>query len=287
MAGCQISAALDGWQIALNTHTQNHAGAEHYCERIEYAPFDSMPAHALLLASPPCTGHSKSRGAEAPRHAFARDAALHIVRAVDAHRPRVFIVENVREMLAWSRYGEWAASLRALGYALTETVLNAADVGVPQERIRLFVVGVQGRHAIAPEVVAVPHVAARSVIDMSSGKWRPWSEYVPHSRARIESAISKQGSECLIPYFKSKSSWAGRSLDRPIGTLMTKDRYVVVCGDVARVLTAEEQLALAGFPSSYRMCGNRSQRVHQIGNCVPPPLAAAVIRSVLSQLGMA
>jgi DNA (cytosine-5)-methyltransferase 1 len=43
--------------------------------------------------------------------------------------------------------------------------------------------------------------------------------------------------------------------------------------------------ALQGFPDGYEFKGNRRERVRQIGNAVPPPLATAMVASLLRTLG--
>lgn len=281
MVGCEVLAALNHWRIAVNSHALNHPRAQHRCEDAGIADMTILPAHDLLIASPSCTGHTKARGREREHHDAARGTAWCVIRALEAKRPPLFIVENVRELRKWELYAAWRLAAESLGYTLTETLLNAADCGVPQDRLRLFIVGSLDGRAITPRAPMTAHAPARSCIDLDGGKWSRWDTYVPRSIERIRSAIERQGAECLVPYYKSKSSYAGRSLDRPIGTLMTKDRYVVVRGEYARVLTVPEQLALSGFPADYALTGNRAERVAQIGNAVPPPLAAAVIGSVL------
>lgn len=50
--------------------------------------------------------------------------------------------------------------------------------------------------------------------------------------------------------------------------------------DAIRV-TVEEAAALQGFPAGYPFQGTRSQQFTQVGNAVPPPLAAAAIREAI------
>ena len=206
-----------------------------------------------------------------------------VIRVAEAQRPRLVCVENVPELLSWKLYRAWRMALTLLGYRLSEQILDAADCGVPQERRRLFVVGVRARKPFAVPLPSMPRVNARAVIDLDTGSWRPWAAYAPKSVARIRGAIATQGSEALVAYYGSLSSHAGRSLDRPIGTLTTHDRYVVVRGDVARVLTVEEQLALQGFPRDYPLTGTRSERVMQVGNAVAPPVAEWIARAIMGR----
>lgn len=140
-----------------------------------------------------CTHHSNARGGK-PRDDQSRATAWHVVRWAEALRPKVVLVENVREMLTWgplgsdgkplkSRRGEtwaaWVNALRSVGYTVGHRLVNAADYGGATTRTRLFVVAVRGRRAVpwaesthAKDPVAdglfasrKPWRAAREVID--------------------------------------------------------------------------------------------------------------------------
>jgi len=39
--------------------------------------------------------------------------------------------------------------------------------------------------------------------------------------------------------------------------------------------------ALQGFPEGYNLVGSRRERVRQMGNAVPPPLARRMVEAVL------
>ena len=47
--------------------------------------------------------------------------------------------------------------------------------------------------------------------------------------------------------------------------------------DGAARLTEAEALALQGYPAGFTLAGNQGSRFLQVGNSVPPPLAAAVL----------
>lgn len=90
-----------------------------------------------LLASPPCQSHSNARAKSLP----ARDDAevgLCVLDYVRVLRPRFVMVENVE---GWKRSHSFKAifhGLHELGYFCDVRVINAADMGVPQTRRRLF-----------------------------------------------------------------------------------------------------------------------------------------------------
>ena len=281
-AGARVLTAVNHWPVAIQTHAAAHPETEHRCEDAAILDPTTLPAHELLLASPSCTGHTRARGVDRPHHDVARATAWCVVRVAEAQRPRLIVVENVPEMLSWVLYPAWRLALSDLGYRISEQVLDAADAGVPQERKRLFVVCTRSRRPFAVPQPAQERVPARGCLDLDAGTWSRWREaYVPKSVARIESAQRHHGPDVLVPYYGSASSHMGRSLDRPIGTLTTRDRYVLVRGDLARVLSLREQLRLASFPDTYPLAGTRADGVTQVGNCVPPLLARHVVGAVM------
>src|SRR5690606_1820774 len=137
-AGVRVLWAANHWPAAVAVHAENHPEVAHSCQDLQQADFTAVPAHDILLASPSCQGHSRARGTDKPRHAAARATAWAVVTAAELHRPRVAVVENVREWADWCLWPAWCQAMAALGYTLAPHVLNSADYGVPQERWRLI-----------------------------------------------------------------------------------------------------------------------------------------------------
>jgi DNA (cytosine-5)-methyltransferase 1 len=285
-AGMRVLVAANHWFLSVATHRLNHPETEHIVQDLQQADFYTWPDFDVLLASPACQGHSRARGKEQPRHDAARSTAWAVVSAAEAKHPRYLVVENVFEFTQWSLYPQWRFCLESLGYQLTEQVLNAADFGVPQERRRLFVVGVRkdAGPALSIPQGSMTHVPARTIIDEGATNWsaivRPGRS--PATLRRIENGRLRLGQRFLAPYFGSGSGTTGRSLDRPIGTITTKDRYCLVDGDRMRMLTAREYLLAQGFPAHFRLPPTHRAAVAMIGNSVPPPMARAVCEKVLS-----
>jgi DNA (cytosine-5)-methyltransferase 1 len=191
----------------------------------------------------------------------------------------VIAVENVPEMLRWTLYRAWRMALTDLGYRVSEQVLDAADCGTPQERARLIVVASRTRRPIFVAPGREPRIAARSCIDLDGGTWTPTAQWCERSRARIARAQDQHGDDVLVPYYGSTQG--GRSLDRPIGTLTTVDRYALVRADRGRMLSVDEMRRLSGFPAGYVLTGTKREQTAQLGNAVPPPLARHVVRTIM------
>lgn len=283
MAGCDVLWAANHWMAAVQVHKNNHPDIDHICQDLHQADWSQVPAHDLMLASPCCQGHSKARGTNKPHHDSSRSTAWAIVSCAEYHQPDFIIVENVPEFLNWALYRPWELALETLGYSLSPHYIDAADHGVPQNRKRLFVVGTRSKSPIKLNLKKRQHVGARNVIDFNTGKWS-LVDKPGRSKATLERVTNGQssfGERFVMPYYGSGSGKTGRDLDRPIGTVTTRDRWAVVDGDKMRMCTAEEYKLFMGFPEDYELPSkNKSLAVHLIGNAVCPP----VMRDLITEL---
>jgi len=107
----------------------------------------------LLLAGPPCQGFSKSnsisRVAINPLNLLAMDT----VKAIRAAEPTIAVIENVPGIQNIASFKDRRLTvtehiertLRRYGYKTSTMVLDAADYGVPQHRLRTFTIAVHRR----------------------------------------------------------------------------------------------------------------------------------------------
>lgn len=99
----------------------------------------------LFVGGSPCQSFSlvgKQRGLEDTRGTLFYEYA----RLIDEIKPKVFIYENVRAVTSHDGGRTWEKMqevFKELGYVFTWKVLNAKNYGIPQNRERLFVVGIR------------------------------------------------------------------------------------------------------------------------------------------------
>lgn len=279
MAGVKVVWAANHWQAAVDVHADNHPGTAHACQDLQQADWRAVPAHDLLLASPACQGHSRARGKEQPHHDAQRSTAWAVVSATECHEPAAIVVENVHEFAQWTLFPAWCSAMNALGYAIAPHLIDAADHGVPQHRLRLFLVCTRSKHPLHLQLAPRAHVGADSFIRFGEGKWSPISKpgRSTATLARVAAGRARHGRRFLMPYYGSGSGLTGRCLSRPIGTITTLDRWALVDGDHMRMLSASESRGAMGFPESYRLPAQHRQAMHMLGNAVCPPVARDVI----------
>lgn len=280
MAGVNVVWAANHWRAAVDIHSANHPETAHACQDLHQADWTQVPAHDLLMASPACQGHSRARGKERPHHDAQRSTAWAVVSAAEYHRPAAFIVENVPEFVKWALFPAWCSAMTALGYALSPMILDAADHGVAQHRRRLFIVGTRSKHPIELEFPKREHVGSAQIIDFNAGNW---SEINRAGRslntlARITEGRKVHGDRFLTAYYGNERG--GRSLDRPVGTITTRDRWAVIDGDRMRMLSVDECRKAMGFPNDYKLPERAKDAMHMLGNAVVPVVACDVITAM-------
>lgn len=283
LAGVEVIWAANHNPLAVQWHGQNHAQAAHSCQDLQQANFYDVPKADIILASPCCQGHSKARGKDRPHHDNQRSTAWAVVSAAEAMQSECLVIENVPEFTDWILYPAWADALKRLGYSLSVNVLDAADFGVPQHRTRVFIVGTRSAAPLALKLEKKEHVAVNTVLEWDSYDWNPVNKpgRAENSLKRIENGRKVYGERFVAPFYGSGSGTTGRSIERPIGTLTTKDRWSLIKGDQMRMVQIPEAKRIMGFRDSYQLPASHTAAMQMLGNAVCPPVPAAILQGVL------
>lgn len=294
-AGVTLVGAVDSWDLATATYRDNFptAAKNVITSRLSDASgpdiFSDLGKIDLLLASPECTNHSVARGSRV-RDEDSRRSGWFVMNFIEELSPRWIVFENVLGMRRWDGFNELIKELRAKGYQLRMQSLDAASFGVPQNRRRLFIMGdKEGRPPLVIGGAARP-VPASSIIDLS-GLWKA-SPLYKNGRARAtleraERALAElgPGKDFLIVYYGSDRVGGWQTLDRPLRTLTTLDRFgLVQWADgvpVLRMLQVPELRAAMGLSVGFQLNhGTRRDRVKLLGNGVAAPVMRAVVNAL-------
>lgn len=282
-AGCKVIYAANHWKAACDMHKLNHPDTDTVCQDLRQADFTQMPKHDLLLASPACQGHSVARGKDKPKHDADRSTAWAVVEALECHKTPAALVENVPEFVNWVLYPSWVDALRRLGYSVAPHFLNTKDSGVPQDRPRVFIAITRGAHPLVLQLPKRAEVPVSRVIEWDAHSWSAVYKpgRAPATIARYENAKRNGfGERFVMPYYGSGSGLTGRSIDRPLGTVTTRDRWALVEGGKMRMLQPSEYRAVMSFPKNYRLPETRTEAIFMLGNAVAPRQARDVINEL-------
>ena len=324
-AGYEVLASLDNWGPAAETHWKNFPQAEMFhADILEFDPTE-LPVVDVLVGSPPCTEFSYSNRGGHGNLDLGMKFVLRFLRFVHDLKPQYWAMENVPRLAQSlpSRVPFRRLGLREDGFLEipVRKVLNSADYGAPQRRLRLF----SGRFPV-PE----PTHCGPAALDTFSGGL-PWTTVqdvlnaLPDPLRRDEAAprVTDPNYGFKIPvgqlsdHFmdtvltkeeveinrktKTDHSWYGRmsfpdSPNRPARTVMATQtgvsRETLVLewekGDkkIYRRPTIRECASFQTFPITYQFWGKTAEtRYKLVGNAVPPVLAAAVARAIAKEAG--
>ena len=269
----------------------------------------------LLVGGPPCVAFSKS-GFWLDWKRDGVDPAASLLQAFTTvlaqAQPRFFILENVYALTFNNRasrpaFDRLRSEIDGAGYDYRWGVLNAADYGVPQSRPRLFVVGAR-EGDVAPDLPApthhgdwerrktgggpLPHVTAGEALaglatspeseEVVRGRWGHLLDEVPPGDNYLY-FTAKRGHADPVFEWRSRFWSFLLKLDpgRPSPTIQAQPGPNV--GPFHwenRRLRVPELKRLFTFPDDFEFVGKRASVQSQIGNAVPPRLAARVAAAV-------
>lgn len=282
-AGVEVVWAANHNPVAVECHAKNHPEVTHACQDLHQADWSTLPAFDLLCASPECQGHSRAAGNKlrSKKADVSRSTAWAVISCLDTLRPPLAIIENVEDFRRWELFASWQHAMQAMGYALSFNLINARDVGIPQNRLRLFLVATQSKNPITIQLQKEAEVPARTIIDlnMEGYKWDLVSNRVKATRDRVANGRKQYGEIFLDAAYGSAVS--GRSIDTVLGTVMTTNKHSLVIGDHIRSLTIPELAAAQSFSPDVIWPSSSVATKALIGNAVPPTMAEKVIRAVL------
>lgn len=282
-AGIAVRWCANHWRSAVDFHAANHPGVEHACQDLMQADWRDVPSHDIQLASPACQGHTRARGKERPHHDVLRNTAWAPVSCAEYHRSYAVIVENVPDFQNWVLYPSWLDAMQRLGYAISPHIIDAADHGVPQHRERLFLVCTQSKAPLKLTLPKRPYTPVADVIEWDLHKWSPIEKKgrSEATLARVASGRKRFGDRFVFPYYSSGSGLTGRDLNRPLGTVTTRDRWAVVDGDRMRMFSLSEYRSVMGFPRSYVLPSVKKDGCMMLGNAVCPDVAFDLLEELL------
>jgi DNA (cytosine-5)-methyltransferase 1 len=247
-----------------------------------------IPKHDILLGGFPCQPFSNAglkQGFNDTRGTLFFDVA----RIIEHRRPAMILLENVKGFVNHDKGRTMkivTETLEELGYNVFYKVLNARDFGIPQNRERIYIVGINRKKLGSigfkfPEPTYKPTKVGdilESKVDdkytLSNKLWQGHKRRLKEHRAkgngfgyslfdqnsRYTSTISaryyKDGSEILIEQ-KNKNP---------------------------RKLTPREAARLQGFPESFKIPVSDTQAYRQFGNSVAVPVISAIAKEMIKVL---
>lgn len=204
-----------------------------------------------------------------------------VIAALEAKSPENAIIENVAELKRWKLYSVWKNAIDRLEYSISETIINSANYGISQTRMRLFIILTKSKHPYKYKTENKSWVPIKKIINWNYKGFKPikGSRLSEKTLDKIERSREFYGERFLIADYGAEK--IGRSIDKPCGTLTTTDKFAVIYGKFYLRLNTNEKLKIMGFPK-YRLTGKTSIDTKLLENAVCPPVAKHIIEQLLS-----
>ncbi|MDO9586386.1 MAG: DNA cytosine methyltransferase [Brevundimonas sp.] len=319
-AGWDCLYATDFDRYAVETLKLNAAGRFHGGGHIRQADIRNLAGDEilseigrrrgdvdLLAGGPPCQSWSSAGhqlGFNDPRGRLFEDY-LRVAKQLDV---RWLLFENVRGLitargpdgLPGSALAAIRQALFSAGWQTRVELLNAADFGAPQRRVRVVLIGY--RQGDEPPVPTATHhergedgKAPWISMDAALASLSPLGEdeiIRPSGKLAVELEAIPPGSGVKSPGKRETTRPGGHwgykqgafvaDLRRPARTVTANAQQDWIRDPVhgLRRLSPRECAALQSFPADWVFAGKRVDQYRQIGNAVPPLLAEQIGRAL-------
>jgi len=271
----------------------------------------------LMIGGPPCQGFSLTgkRDVNDERNTLFQNYLC----VADIVKPKVIIMENVKLLTSMKDPDGSYVKDRILeifanhGYNCAFFELNAKDYCVPQNRERVFFIGIKKDLNKSP---SVPEPISAVANDLFTTNLEPFSfgdavsdlefiesgessnsdkyhkavkhpEHVLRWLIDVPEGMSAHDNEdeSLRPPSGYNTTYKRQVWCEPAGTVATTYSMISGCRNVhpvaTRSLTTREALRLQSFPDSFKLTGKLGDIRTTIGNAVPPQLAYVLGKHII------
>lgn len=270
----------------------------------ERAILKGMPSVDVLLAGPPCQGHSDLNNftrRDDPRN----ELISKVVRFAEIASPTHVVIENVQGVRhdAGGVFQRSISQLEAMNYEVRSFLLEGDEIGMAQRRRRCFLVASKFSPSSRDRIRALASARAKTFdwacadlegIDVHS-IFDTAAKVFPENQRRMDFLVEndlydlpdEQRPDCHRLKIHAYKSVYGRLWpDRPTPTITTgfgspgQGRYTHP--RVARTITPHEAARLQHIPDFFQFGLAKRKRLQKlIGNSVPSKLAYAVVLDLL------
>ncbi len=234
-----------------------------------------LPHVDIYVCGFPCQSFSvagKRLGTSDPR----ANVIGEMVASIKASKPKIIILENVRGFLSIEGGKPFEKLKKILGkeYNLDVSLYNTKKYGLPQNRERVYFVGIRR------------DLQKKPFVKPSEVKMKPLTDIVDSTITHIPvnfvtSRISKIKTylDCTYNIINTGFLYTNNSMKDVSPTLLTTGSHYIL--ELNREFIDKELLQLQGFPKSFKVVVTPTQIIKQIGNSMSVCVVKKVIQEAL------
>lgn len=183
LAGYDIIWGIDNNRYAVDTYNKN-IGNHAICEDIRKLDMNKIPDHDLMIATPVCKSFSVAGNGKGVKDNKNGDLSYYFLKALEYKKPKAFLFENVQGMTLEKHkdfFNDLINKLKELNYHIKYKVINCSSHEIPQDRKRLFIVGIRNdieKEFNFPQEVKEKTTIRDYIYDLKENKEIPNQEYL-------------------------------------------------------------------------------------------------------------
>lgn len=290
-AGFELLWANDFDADAVATYKHN-IGNECVLGDIKNIHSNDIPNADVMIGGFPCQGFSM---ANTKRNALDERNSLYLeyVRILKDKKPKIFIAENVKGILSLEK-GEVLKAIiqdfENVGYQVQYKLLNSADYGVPQTRMRVIIVGIRNDLNINFEFPKPTHSK-----NPQKDNLLPWVsvkqalEHLPDPDGLLANTVPNNEYSQYKVTARNFTGHRTTNPDLPSPTILARGNggggvVAIPHYNGLRRMTVRESACIQSFPDDFEFKGTRGSGYRQVGNAVPVKLANVIAEQVFKSL---
>lgn len=248
-------------------------------------PVETIPPHDILLAGFPCQPFSmagKKKGFFDTRGTL----FFNIEKIIEYHKPSVVFLENVKNLRNHDKGRTFQVikeHLEKLGYKVFDTVLNAKEFGVPQNRERIYIICFKDNNTdFKFPTPPKTKVKVGDILEKKMEKDYTLSDKLWQGHQKRKEDHKKKGNGFGFSLFDSESPYTSTITAR-----YYKDGAEILIkqeGKNPRKVTPREAARLQGFPDTFKIPVSDTQAYKQFGNSVAVPVIRAVAKEIFKHI---
>ena len=317
--------AIDMWSNAIDTFNNNREKKVGIVKDISKVDEEFIKQYVKehvsgVIGGPPCQGFSLAgrRSEDDERNKLYQE----YFKTLSIIKPDFFVIENVTGILSMKN-GEVKEDIikraKKIGYNVYLDKLVASDYGVPQNRVRVFFVGIKKEldkgNFEFPKKFSYKVTCEEAISDLPSldnnedntkYKFLPNSEYQKYMRKnsnmvynheqtyhtdetrKLISMVPEGGGIKDLPESvrgdRKYSSLLRRMNSKSQSNTIDTGHRTYFHYKENRILSVREAARIQSFPDDYIFSGSKVNQYKQVGNAVPPLLAEQVAKAIVNYL---
>lgn len=295
-AGFEVIWANEYDKSIHETYLLNHPNTILNTSDIRTLSGEDIPECDGIIGGPPCQAWSeggKRLGIEDPRGQLFLD----YIRIVTVKKPKFFVIENVQGILEEKHKESLDGFMQKLtdaGYRITYELLNAADYKIPQDRFRVFFIGIRkdlrNKYEFPDAACSTPITLRQAIGDITDNPRFFKDDIIEEDHpTRLNHDVYTGSYDAKYMSRNRVRSWEETSFtmqaqarnapqhpQAPKMTFISSSQRIFAKGyeHLYRRLSVRECARIQTFPDNFRFVySNVKDGYKMVGNAVPPRLA--------------